>query len=219
MKNTEQDLARCCPKCQNTMQASEQQGGVPTVIPFFREGSYRTYQCETCGHQLQISTAALAATQCGTAAMAVLLILLIIWNRPLLPLWFDFNNEPLIALISTLTALVAALLILGGIWNSYALFRHVVLTQRAPYCQRPKRHIIIRIISHILYSFLPWIYWGGVGFLNDTVLHIERDWGVILVIPGFIPFYVAERFGFSSTTIFFLSASYPTAGFIYMWMT
>lgn len=219
MKNTQRDVSRHCPLCQHIMHAGEQQGGAPTIIPFFREGSYLVYQCEACQHEIKISTPALVATQFGSAVMAVLLIILIVWNRSMLPLWFDFGHEPMIAVFSILTALIASMLILGGVWNALALLRNSALARRAPLCQKPQRHILIRIISHILYSFLPWIYWGGVGFLNDTVLHIDRDWGVLLVLPGLAPFYLAERFGLSSTTIFFLSASYPATGFIYMWMT
>lgn len=219
MEHTQPDLSRRCPLCQHTMHTGEQQGGPPTVIPFFREGSYHIYQCESCQHEMKISTSALVATQFGSTLMALLLMLLIVWNRAVLPLWFDFGHEAMIAIFTTVTALIAAMLILGGIWNAISLIRNIARTRRAPLCQRPARNILLRIIGHILYSFLPWIYWAGVGFLNDTVLHIDRDWGVILVLPGLAPFYLAERFGLSATTIFFLSASYPVMGFIYMWMS
>ncbi len=80
------------------------------------------------------------------------------------------------------------------------------------------RATILTIGGYVMWSLLPWLFWAGMGFLNDTVLHIDRDWAIVLLVPGFAPFFIAERFGFSSTVVFFLTASYPTTAFIYMWL-
>ncbi|MBW2186335.1 MAG: hypothetical protein JRG71_08015 [Deltaproteobacteria bacterium] len=212
-------LSRYCPTCHKAMQAGKQVGEAPTIIPFFREGSFQTYHCQECDKDIQVATSGLVTAQFGSVMMALFISGLIIWNIKSLPLWFDFSEAPLIGLLSAMTALIAILLILGGIYNALALIRNLTLLGQAPLCHRTPLHMLIRIVASILYSFIPWVYWFGAGFLNDTVFHIDRDWAVVVVVPGLLPFFVADRVGLSPTTIFLLSASYPTAGMIYMWMS
>lgn len=219
MKNTPNDLSRYCPTCQQPMRAGEQTGEAPLIIPFFREGSFQQYHCQECDTDIQIATSGLVTVQFGSVMMALFLSGLIVWNIQLLPVWFDFSETPLIGLLSGVTALIAAMFILDGIYNGIGLIRNLTMMGKAPLCHRTAWQILILIVASILYSFIPWVYWFGAGFLNDTVFHIDRDWAVALVVPGLLPFFVADRVGLSPTTIFFLSASYPTAGFIYMWMS
>ncbi len=184
------------------------------------ENAYQVFFCSQCQQNFSIPSTGLLTVQLATSLLAIAVCLLIFWDNNLLPLWGALFQTPLVALIGIVMTLIAAVLLVGGFWNGVAFIRNLRLLKNAPKIKNTGVGFwFLRFIGSFVYSLVPWLYWFGAGFLNDTYLHIDRDWAGVLVLPGFLPFIFADRFGLSPTLIFLLSASYPTVGFIYMWFS
>ena len=212
------DVRRKCPYCEGAMEQIGVDGGAPLYVPWLRDNSFRVFSCSQCQQKINLPTTGLLVAQFITAVFTFVTCVLIFWNNDLLQLWTALTKAPLAAMIGIVMTLIAALLLCGGVWNAIELIRNLRLLRRAPQ-YRHKSFWAFKVIGTVLYSLVPWGYWIGAGFVNDIYLQIDRDWSFVLVAPGLLPFFFADRFGLSPTVIFLLSASYPTAGFIYMWLS
>ena len=75
------------------------------------------------------------------------------------------------------------------------------------------------VLITILLSLAPWVYWAGMGYCNFYYWHLDENVAGFVVAPGLIPFFVADKLGAFPSGVFYLSALYPTIGFIIMFLT
>ncbi len=203
---------RQCAQCNGSMALITKQKG-SLLFPFAHgETSYQLYRCSECNQEIKLPLPNVMFIQFMTALSTVIALFLLVQSKQVLSL-FSINILLSIGIITILL-----LFFTGGIWNTIALTRNLRLCHHYPAIHH-KTNIPLHILGLFLYSLTPFIYWGGMGFLNDYYLHIPEGLSFFIVLPGFAPFYFADKFGFAPSTVFLLTASYPVIGFIIMWNT
>lgn len=198
------------------MKADEFSGGAPILLPILKDFSYIHYRCPHCDYQIKMATPALLATQAVTFS-SLLILIVILLSQYGVQIWRELDSG-LSSAVVLLPVLLLCFLAFGGLWNGLAFIHEIRKRHLVPTVSR-QGFFFYKLIAHFLYSLIPWGYWAGVGILNDLYLDIDDDLVLFFVLPGVLPFFLAQKFGLTPTIVFLLSASYPTIGLVWMWLT
>lgn len=209
---SEKKLIRACPSCEGEMKPAEKV--IENSVFFFRENGI-LFNCENCDEAVVLLSYPTIFTKFLTFLISIGIIVAIVMNN-YTGLVKELLNESIgMSALAILISGIALILIFGGLFNIISLTTTIRKAAKYPLISGGSiLRIIFLFIITMMYGFLPWIILGGLGFLNDTVMHIDRDWAIFLIIPGFTPIFVANKVGISVQGAFFATASYPTMGLI-----
>lgn len=212
LSDSEKNVIRACSQCNGKMKAVEK---VVENSFFILRNTGTRYLCENCDASEIFQSYTTLFLKVMTFILSAGIITAIIINNYLVLLMDLFKESTVFAALALLVSGIALLLITGGIINFISLLKAIRKLAKYPVISGGSRlRFLFIFIVTMLYGLLPWVIFIGFGFLNDLVLHFDKDWAIIPVIIGFTPIFVADKVGISGQAAFFATGSYPVIGLI-----
>jgi hypothetical protein len=217
LTTSEKNITRACSSCGGEMKPSKKV--IENSLFILRDNGI-LYRCDNCDASVIFQSYPTIFLKFATFLMAIGIIVAVFMNSYLELITNLFKESIGFAALSILICCIALLLITGGGVNGISLINTIRKSAKHPLISgQSKLRMLFVFVLTMLYGLLPWVIFGGVGFLNDTVMHIDRDWALPLIIPGFVPIFLAPKVGISIQGAFFATASYPAAGlFLYFFI-
>lgn len=209
----ERQIVRACSSCEGEMTTTEHV--VENSVFIFKDSGTR-FQCQECDEAAIILSYPAMFMKVVTFLMSAGIAAMIVYNRYWELAAEMFNESIGFAALGIVVSLIALILIFGGLINLVGAIKDIRGRAKYPVVSGGSgwRTLLLFVIT-MLYGLVPWVILGGLGFLNDTVLNIDRDWAIVLVAPGLSPIFLAPFVGISIQGAFFATASYPAMGLIF----